>query len=258
MALLLTAAGAHARGGGADGKFEKRESSHFVLWQDVDIDETGGLRGSRRFEQEVLKSLESAHDALDRFLGLRPPRKIEVMIYDPAIFDANFAGRFRFPAAGFYHGIIRIRGDSRFTWQLSRVLHHEVVHAALHTVTPSLIYPGWFNEGLSEWFEARSHNKTRLDAGELRALARARDEGRLFSFRQLNAPSFVRMDTAQARVAYLQSYGLIEYLVRRKGERPLREFCLELVRTGNLERSMQRVYRADLDGLEAGFVADLG
>ena len=34
---------------GADGEFEKRTSSHFVLLQDVDIDETSGLRGSRRF-----------------------------------------------------------------------------------------------------------------------------------------------------------------------------------------------------------------
>ena len=67
-------------GRGADGQFEKRESSHFVLYQDVDIDETGGLRGSRRFEQQVLESLEKGYDQLDRYLGLRPPRKLEVVV----------------------------------------------------------------------------------------------------------------------------------------------------------------------------------
>ena len=36
----------------------------------VDIDESGGFRGSRRFEQQVLDALESAYDGVDRFLGL--------------------------------------------------------------------------------------------------------------------------------------------------------------------------------------------
>ena len=178
--------------------------------------------------------------------------------YDPLLFDRQFAGSFRFPTAGFFNGIIRVRGGDRFTWQLSRILHHELVHAALHMVTPSAIYPGWLNEGLAEWFEARSHEKAHLDSRELMALVRARDEGRLFSFQQLAAPSFVRMYTEEARIAYLQSYGMIEYLARRKGERVLREFCREVVRTGNLDRSMRRVYRADLDDLEAAFISDLG
>ena len=102
-ALLLPAVSASGRGHGADGRFEKRESSHFVLFQDVDIDESGGLRGSRRFEQQVLAELESAYDRLDDLLGLRPRRKLDVFVYDAAIFDARFTGRFRFQAAGFFN-----------------------------------------------------------------------------------------------------------------------------------------------------------
>jgi hypothetical protein len=146
LALLLAAASAYARGGGADGSFEKRESSHFILFQDVDIDETGGLRGSRRFEQQVLEDLEGAYDRLDQYLGLRPPRKLEVVIYDPAIFDRQFAALFRFAAAGFYEGIIRVRGEDHFSNALSRVLHHELVHAALHAGDRSAVYPGWFTK----------------------------------------------------------------------------------------------------------------
>ena len=88
--LLATGAGAADRG--ADGRFEKRTSSNFVLYQDVDIDESGGFRGSRRFEQEILDELESAHDRLGAMLGLRPSRPIEVVIYDPGVFDASFSG----------------------------------------------------------------------------------------------------------------------------------------------------------------------
>jgi len=257
LVLLLAAADAYARGGGADGNFEKRESSHFILLQDVDIDETGGLRGSRRFEQQVLADLEDAYDRLDQYLGLRPPRKIEVVIYDPAIFDRQFAGLFRFAAAGFYAGIIRVRGDDHFNFALSRVLHHELFHAALHAAGRSAVYPGWLNEGLAEWFEARTHGKRRLNAWELAVLARAREAGALVSFEALGAPSFARMSPNAARLAYLQSYGLMEYLVRRYGERALREFCVELVRTGDLRRTLRRVYRADLGTLEAGFLSDL-
>jgi hypothetical protein len=258
LALLLGAAAAGARSGdGADGKFEKRESSHFVLFEDVDIDESGGLRGSRRFQRQVLEDLESAYDRLDQYLGLRPQRELEVVIYDPAIFDRQFAGLFRFAAAGFYSGIIRVRGDDRFTQALSRVMHHELVHAALHVSAPSLVYPGWFNEGLAEWFEARTQGKRRLSAGELAALQRARDAGQLFSFDALGAPSFSRMSPPAARLAYLQSYGFIEYLERRHGERSLRDLCAELVRTKNLDRTFRRVFRADLASLEAGFFADL-
>jgi hypothetical protein len=257
LALLL-ALPAAAAGRGADGKFDKRESSHFVLFQDVDIDQSSGLRGSRRFEQDVLSSLEDGYDQLDALLGLRPPRKIEVVIYDPAVFDHTFAGRFRFPAAGFYQGVIRVRGDDRFTWQLSRVLHHELVHAAFDAATPALIHPGWLNEGVAEWFEARTHDKRRLDPYEYGALTRAWQSGALTSFAALARPSFARLGPEGARLAYLQSYAFIDYLARRHGERALRELCRELVRTGNLERSLHRTYGDALAGLEAAFFADLG
>jgi hypothetical protein len=151
--LLLPAPAAHARG--ADGRFDTRTSSHFVLHQDVDIDESGGFRGSRRFEQQVLDTLERAYENLDRLLGLRPERKLDVVVYDPAIFDSQFAGLFRFQAAGFYAGLIRVRGATELDVPLMRVLHHELVHAALDAAAPSLVLPAWVNEGGAEWFEAR-------------------------------------------------------------------------------------------------------
>jgi hypothetical protein len=257
--LVLAAAGVgSARGRGADGDFEKRESSHFALFQDVDIDQSGGFHGSRRFEQQVLDSLESAYRQLDHTLGLRPSRKLDVVIYDPAIFDRQFAGRFRFAAAGFYSGIIRVRGGERFSEQLSRVLAHELVHAALDAAKPSAVYPAWFNEGMAEWFEARSHGKRHLGAGEIAVLRNALAAGQLFAFDALGMPSFSRMSADAARLAYVQSYALMEFLARRYGERSLREFCVELVRTVDVGRTLRRVFRSELRELEAAFIADLG
>lgn len=257
-ALLMVTGPAWAWDRGADGKFEKRTSAHFVLFQDVDIDQSGGFGGSRRFEQAVLDVLERAYDTLDQHLGLRPARKIQVLVYDPVIFDGEFAGIFRFRAAGFYHGVIRVRGDTVVHTGLVRVLNHELVHAALDAAAPSFVFPGWFNEGLAEWFEVRTLGKRHLSAGEHAALVRTRNEGGLLPLSTLSAPSFGRLTPGAAQLAYLQSYGMVEFLVRHHGPRKLREFCQNLLRTRDLHRSLERVYRMDLRDLEARFLAELG
>jgi hypothetical protein len=251
---LAPAQGVFAQG--ADGDFEKRTSAHFILYQDVAIDESGGFHGSRRFEQQVLEELERAYDALDRGFALRPNRKIDVVIYDPGLFDAQFAGLFRFPAAGFYHGVIRVRGETRFSDVLSRVLHHELMHAALDAAAPSLLLPGWVNEGAAEWFEMREAGKRGLSAGESGALTRLARSGELYSLDALAVPAFGGMGPRGAQVAYLQSYALIDFLVRRGGERKLSDFIAELLRSRNLDRALRRTYRFDARGLERAFLAE--
>jgi len=257
LALLVAAPAAAAGGRGADGDFEERSSSHFVLHQDVDIDESGGFHGSRRFEQNVLAALEGAYDSLDRLLGLRLPRKIAVVVYDPEAFDASFRGLFRFPAAGFYHGVIRVRGDVQVTYALQRVLHHELVHAALDAAAPSYVFPGWLNEGLAEWFEARALGQRGLGGREWGALRSAAAHGSLIPYAALSAPAFGHLGTERAALAYLQSYALIDHLARRHGERTLQELVDALVRSRDAERALRRVYRSDLAGLEAAFLSEL-
>ncbi len=256
LVLLLMPTSASA-GRGADGKFEKRESSHFVLLQDVAIDQTGGLRGSRRFEQQVLAELERAYQALDSLLGLRPSLKIQVVIYDPAIFDAQFAGLFRFQAAGFYHGVIRIRGFTQLTVQLARVLHHELAHAAFDAAAPSLILPAWLNEGVAEWFEARADGKRHLDRRQLSILRHAAQQQQLHPLSLLSKPSFSRMGPGAASLAYVQSYGMIEYLSRNYGDRSIRKFCLGVVRSRDIERTLRRTFRIGVADLEARFISEL-
>jgi len=243
---------------GADGNFDQRTSAHFVLYQDVDIDERGGFHGSRRFEQQVLDELERGYDSLEGLLGLRPTRKIDVVIYDPVLFDEQFRGLFRFPAAGFYQGVIRVRGATRLSVELSRVLHHELVHAALDAAAPALVFPGWVNEGGAEWFEARAQGKRGLSTWERAALSQMAGQGELHALQTLNVRAFSRMGPRQAQAAYLQSYALIDLLVRRYGERKLPRFYEQLIQSRNLERALDRVYRLDSRELEAALLAELG
>lgn len=261
VVLLLVLSGLPAQGRknrGADGKFEKRESSHFVLYQDVDIDRTSGFHGSRRFENQVLETLESAYDQLDDLLGLRPSRRLEVMVYDPGIFDANFAGVFRFTAAGFYNGTIYIRGDTQLRGPLIRTLHHELVHAAFDAEAPSLELPAWLNEGVAEWFEARAVGKRRIGPRERAVLAQLGQRGQLFALWQLSDRSFGHLGPDSARQAYLQSYAFIDYLARSYGDKSLRRLCSTLLRKRNLGRAFKLTYRSELDELEERFATEYG
>ena len=258
VAALALGAPASARDRGADGHFDQRTSSHFVLYQDVDIDQVSGFRGSRRFENQVLETLESAYDDLDKDLGLRPPRRLEVVIYDPGVFDRTFASRFGFRAAGFYSGTIRVRGDTELRTQLIRTLHHELVHAAFDAEAPSMVLPAWLNEGLAEWFEARAMGKRHLSAGEADTLARLGAAGRLYSLWDLSEPSFASFSQESAQIAYLQSYAFIEFLARHHGEDSLRRLCTTLLRKRNLERAFEQTFHSGLDPLAASFASEYG
>lgn len=249
--LAFAAGAAGARDRGADGRFERRSSENFVLYQDVDIDHRTGTNGSDRFEREVLASLESAHDGLRDLLGIDPRRRVLVTIYDPAVFDAHFSRVAAFPTAGFYAGSIRVRGDVRVTPELARVLHHEYVHAALDAAAPSLVLPALVNEGLSEWFARRALGLPILGAGEAGMLAEAGRQGAWIPMDALLAPSFGHLPPGSAFLAYLQSQAFVAHLVRHHGERGLLEFWRVLVRTGGLERALERAFGAGLATLEA-------
>ena len=93
---------------------------------------------------------------------------------------------------------------------------------------------------------------------EWNVLRRAHREGALLPIGTLSRPSFAGLGTQAARVAYLQSYGMMDHLARSHGEGSLREFCLSVVRGRDLARSLRRVFRIDLATLERRFIDELG
>ena len=78
------------------------------------------------------------------------------------------------------------------------------------------------------------------------------------SLSELSGPSFGGLPTSAASVAYLQSYGFIDYLVQQHGERDLVRFWSAVLRSRKLDRSAQRVYKRDLSALEEAFLRSLG
>lgn len=258
LLAMLVVPGAARAGGGADGHFEQRRSSHFLLREDVAIDRRTGPLGAKRFEHDVLEVLERGYDLLDDTLGLRPRRRIEVEIYDPDIFDERFAGLFPFPAAGFYGGVIRVRGDVQVTTRLASTLLHELVHAALDAAAPSLALPIWLNEGLAEWFAARATGRPALDARRQSLLAEGASRGMLLPLASISEPSLLHLAAEDAPLAYLQATALVDQVARRGGEQALRVLLGQLFRTGDLDRALLRAVGLDASALEASTFAASG
>ncbi len=246
-----------ARESGADGKFEDRQSAHFILYQDVDIDKHSGLYGSDRFERDVLAVLEEAYDLVLKDLGWRPLRRVTVVIYDDQVFEDKFAGLFRFSAAGFYEGVIRVRGRTRVDERLTRVLYHEYLHAALDAEAGGKLIPGWLNEGLAEYFEHEAVGIRTLHPGERAFLQQAINKAAWIPLRELSSPSFSRLSAEEASLAYLEAYAMIRHIADHYGKRKLSHVLRDLLRTGDLDRALQRNLSRKLDELEAALVAEL-
>lgn len=246
-------------GAGADGQFSERRSSHFILRQDVDLDRYHGTGGALDFERAVLAVLEQGHDRLDAELGLRAPGWLEVHVWDPGLFDQRFAGLFRFPAAGFYGGIIHVRGEVVVTNPLRGTLHHELVHASLDAAAPSLVLPAWLNEGLAEWFESRMAGaRGHLSPQAWAALEHAARGGALPSLAMLSSPSLGHLDRVTASLAYAYSHGVIDHVARRRGGDVLRRLVRELVRTRDLRRAFRRTTKGTPEEFEISFRRELG
>lgn len=257
LALVVPISLGFARDRGADGRFDERRSSHFRLFQDVDIDQRGGANGSRRFERDVLQVLEGAYDRVSREMGLRPRSDIDVFVYDPSVFDTQFSALFGFRAAGFFDGGIHIRGATRVDQRMVRTLNHEYVHAAIVSAAGPGHFPAWLNEGLAEYFENVALGKRQLSPGESRVLGAAVRGGHWIPLPRLSTVSFSHLDEGSAGLAYLQSYAIVTYLARSRGDAELERFCDRFIRTGNLERSLKKVYRLGLGELEQAVQAAL-
>ena len=75
----------------------------------------------------------------------------------------------------------------------------------------------------------------------------------LSSLSELSTRTYGGLEPGAAQVAYLQSYGFIDFLARVRGESRLRDLCRRLVRTGDLSASLRRIFRSDLARLEASY-----
>jgi Peptidase MA superfamily len=241
----------------ASGGWSERSSSHFQLFESVGFARYSGPEGSREFERAVLATLENAHERVRDQLKVEPRNRVKVYVYAPDVFDAEYASRFGFRAAGFWDGAIHVRGGQRFDARLVSTLHHEYTHSALESVAPRDLWPAWLNEGLAEYFERQALGQSHLTAQEDARLRDAVATGEWIPLGELSGPTLAGLGQAQAELAYLESYAAVELMFRRAGQSRVQSLVREVGRTHSPERALESTLRVDLAGLEAQLTAEL-
>jgi hypothetical protein len=242
---------------GADGRWNERTSSHFQLFESLGFARYSGPDGSRAFERAVLATLEDAHAKVRDLLKVEPRTRVHVYVYAPDVFDADYAARFGFRAAGFWDGSMHVRGGQYFDARLVSTLHHEYVHAALESAAPRDIWPAWLNEGLAEYFERRALGQDHLLAAEDARLRNAVASGAWIPLEELSGPSLAGLAQAPAELAYLESYAAVEMMFRRAGVARVQNLVREMARTRSLDRALDGALRVTLAGLQAQLLDEL-
>ena len=210
-----SAPGAARATGGADGHFEQRRSTHFLLREDVAIDRRTGPQGAKRFEHDVLAVLEAATtcSTTRSACGRADASKWRCTIRRSSTSASPRC--FPFPAAGFYGGVIRVRGDVQVTPRLASTLHHELVHAALDAAAPSLALPAWLNEGLAEWFAARAAGRPALgERPHAHSSPTAPAAARCCRSKRSRSRASCSWPREDAPLAYLQATALVDQMAQ--------------------------------------------
>jgi len=184
-----------------ESRMDRGHSSRFDLSYDPGVD--------AGFALAILDVLESAANQVNAELGLFPEARVPVGIYKRDDFKTvtdspDWAG-------GFYDGKIRLPFGAlnEITPVMRGVLFHEYAHVVIFELTRGNC-PLWLNEGIAEMFGRMQYNRPMSEFG------RAARKKTFTDFRKLES-DFSSLSTADAALAYQQSYALVNFMVTSYG-----------------------------------------
>ncbi|MGH7574236.1 MAG: peptidase MA family metallohydrolase [Longimicrobiales bacterium] len=178
----------------------------------------------------------------------RPPPIHVHLAATPAEFDSLTGGRtpewgagVAFPDAGTI--VLPGYGSDRGpTGELPRVLRHELAHVALHRYLGTAQVPRWFSEGYATW----AAGQLDTDAAWLLRIA--------FITRRAPPIDSIALDwpvgEVDARIAYLLSASVLDYLHAQGGERALRIFLERWRDSRSFDDALRRTYGLTIGQLE--------
>lgn len=218
--------------------FKKSDSSHFKLSGPKDL--------AYSVRNKVLRMLEEAYREIGRrFGGVYPPGPIQVILYGSEQFTE--ATQLQDHVGAVYDGKIRAPiTDKGGQWlpdeELKRRLTHEFVHVVVRFLGGANV-PWWLNEGLAEAFSGE------VTADELALLRAARDQGGLYSLKQLEPSQLQALSPDALRLAYVQSHATVDFLWNKFGQRRLRELLSDITSGVAPEESLRSNYRRTYETL---------
>ena len=188
-------------------------------------------------------------------LGRNLTAPIKVFVYKSAedlrsavIFPQAWTGGLAFTS----HNILLITVDpAEFNTDISGMIH-ELAHLLVSELTFNCFgdLPTWLEEGLAMYAEGDLTDHQRVSLED----AIARDG--LISLRSLN--SSFPADHSGAHLSYVQSWSLVNYLITAYGWPKMQSLLDVFAEGATYEQAIKRVYRMDLDGLQAAWLQSLG
>jgi tetratricopeptide (TPR) repeat protein len=217
-------------------KMDRGNSSRFNLTYDP------GVPAS--FAIAVLDVLESASNQVGAELGHFPEGRVPVVIYKRD--DYKSVTNSPDWSGGVYDGTIRLPfgAMSEINAGLRSVLFHEYAHVVVYDLTRGNC-PIWLNEGIAEMFGRKQLEDARM------MHTQAAGKGPAVDIRKLEG-SFTSLSTAEASIAYQQSYSMVKYVVTAYGWHRIQQILSELGRGASINdaiASTLKSYNLSYDGL---------
>ena len=212
-------------------------------------------RGDDSFARTLLGTADAGIRQLQASTGILPSQPVEVHVYadsaamrEAIVFSQEWAGGIAYPS----YGQVSIGIDAgNLDWG-KRAMVHEMSHVVLAQATffCGATVPAWLNEGLAVYNEGAEEP---LPA---RTLRQAVAEDTAFSVRGIAGAFPTSQDGAL--LAYAQSRSLVAFLVDTYGPPRMNALLTAFSELGSIDRSLERVYGFDTDGLDRAWRASAG
>jgi len=217
-------------------RMERGHSSRFIVSYDSGTKTDNALA--------ILDLLEEFYNSVGTDLGYFPASRIPVILYTRQ--DYREVTRSPHWSGGLYDGKIRlpVGGITEITPDIRATLRHEYVHAVVIDLTRGNC-PTWLNEGIAEIQGRLEYNPP---LGELEKAAK---RGEFLPLKRLEG-SFAGLEGGEVRLAYEQSYSLVDFIVSAHGWHRLRMVLEDLGSGLSLGAAMNRAFAdvgLDYDGL---------
>lgn len=189
---------------------------------------------SDSLSKDILAVLEEAYNELGSELDYYPEVRVPVLLYT----RSEYAGLTGSPdwSGGVYDGKIRlpVANMHHMTDPLKALLYHEYMHVIVHYMVNRHV-PVWLNEGLAEFAGRRIFSPGLVD------LSRDEYQKQLLDWSELSR-SFQSLDTAQALIAYEQSYSMVNHMIDNYGLFKMAELLKQIGKAGDWQASVAFVY----------------
>ncbi len=199
--------------------------------------------------REVLRTLEAHFNEIESELNYTPPEPIGVVLYTQESYaDITQAPRW---VGAINDGRIRVpvQGLTSVTWDLSRVLKHELTHSFIQQKTRGRA-PTWLQEGIAQWMEGKRSDES------ANVLVQVYNDGQAAGLGQLEG-SWLKLQDDIAHYAYAWALANTEYIVETQGMSDVERILDRIASGTSTEQTLRDVLHDDYSGLMAATVGYL-